>query len=42
MKNKLAEEGLQGESIKQRINGYRGLLAWCNADVQETVEAKGG
>lgn len=41
MKKKLADEGLQGESIAKRVNDYQGLVTEYNAAVQETVEAKG-
>jgi hypothetical protein len=42
MKKKLADEGLQGESIAKRVNDYQGLVTEYNAAIQETVEAKGG
>jgi hypothetical protein len=41
MKKKLADEGLQGESIAKRVNDYQGLVTEYNAAIQETVEAKG-
>jgi hypothetical protein len=42
MNKKLADEGLQGESIAKRINDYQGLVTEYNEAIQETVEAKGG
>jgi hypothetical protein len=42
MKKKLADEGLQGESIAKRVNDYQGLVTEYNAAIRETVEAKGG
>jgi hypothetical protein len=42
MNKKLADEGLQGESIAKRVNDYQGLVTEYNAAIQETVEAKGG
>jgi len=42
VKKKLADEGLQGESIAKRVNDYQGLVTEYNAAIQETVEAKGG
>ena len=42
MKKKLADEGLQGESIAKRVKDYQGLVTEYNAAIQETVEAKGG
>ena len=41
MKKKLADEGLQGESIAKRVNAYQGLVTEYNAAIRETVEAKG-
>jgi hypothetical protein len=41
MKKKLADEGLQGESIAKRVNDYQGLVTEYNAAIRETVEAKG-
>jgi hypothetical protein len=42
MNKKLADEGLQGESIAKRVNDYQGLVTEYNVAIQETVEAKGG
>ena len=42
MNKKLADEGLQGESIAKRVKDYQGLVTEYNAAIQETVEAKGG
>ena len=42
MNKKLADEGLQGESIAKRVNDYQGLVTEYNAAIRETVEAKGG
>jgi hypothetical protein len=42
MKKKLADEGLQGESIAKRVNDYQELVTEYNAAIQETVEAKSG
>ena len=42
MKKKLADEGLQGESIAKRVKDYQGLVTEYNAAIRETVEAKGG
>ncbi len=41
MKKKLADEGLQGDSIAKRVNAYQGLVTEYNAAIRETVEAKG-
>jgi hypothetical protein len=40
MNKKLVAEGLQGESIAKRINGYQALVTEYNAAIQETIEAK--
>jgi hypothetical protein len=40
MNKKLVEEGLQGESIARRINGYQTLVTEYNSAIQETIEAK--
>ncbi len=42
MNKKLADEGLQGESIAKRVNDYQDLVTEYNAAIQETVEAKSG
>jgi len=42
MNKKLVDEGLQGESIAKRVNGYQALVSEYNAAIQETLEAKGG
>jgi hypothetical protein len=42
MKKKLADEGLAGENIAKRVNGYQGLVSEYNAAIQATVEGKGG
>jgi hypothetical protein len=42
MKKKLADEGLQGESIANRVNDYQGLVTEYNAAIRDTIEAKGG
>jgi hypothetical protein len=42
MKTKLADEGLAGENIAQRVNGYQGLVTEYNAAIQATVEGKDG
>jgi peroxiredoxin len=40
MKKKLVDEGLQGESIAKKVNGYQALVTEYNAAIQETIEAK--
>jgi hypothetical protein len=40
MNKKLVDEGLQGESIAKRVNGYQALVTEYNAAIQETIEAK--
>ena len=40
MNKKLADEGLQGENIAKRVNGYQALVTEYNAAIQETIEAK--
>ncbi len=42
MNKKLADEGLQGESIAKRVNDYQGLVTEYNAAIKETVKVKGG
>jgi AhpC/TSA family len=42
MDKKLVEEGLQGESIANRVNGYQALVSEYNAAIEQTLEAKGG
>lgn len=42
MNKKLVDEGLQGESISKRVNGYQELVTEYNAAIRETAEAKGG
>jgi AhpC/TSA family len=42
MKTKLADEGLAGENIAQRVNGYQELVTEYNAAIQATVEGKDG
>jgi hypothetical protein len=42
MNKKLVDEGLQGESIAKRVNGYQALVTEYNEAIQETIEAKGG
>jgi hypothetical protein len=40
MNKKLVDEGLQGESIAKRVNGYQALVTEYNEAIQETIEAK--
>jgi hypothetical protein len=40
MNKKLLDEGLQGDSIAKRVNGYQALVTEYNAAIQETIEAK--
>ena len=40
MNKKLVDEGLQGESIAKKVNGYQALVTEYNSAVQETIEAK--
>ncbi len=42
MNKKLADEGLQGESIAKRVNDYQGLVTEYNAAIKKTVKVKGG
>jgi hypothetical protein len=42
MKKKLADEGLQGESIAKKVRDYQGLVTEYNAAIRDTIEAKGG
>ena len=42
MNKKLADEGLQGESIAKRVNDYQGLVTEYNAAIKETIKVKGG
>ena len=39
MNKKLVDEGLQGESIAKRVNGYQALVSEYNEAIQETIEA---
>ena len=41
MNKKLVDEGLQGENIAKRVNGYQALVSEYNAAIRETLEAKG-
>jgi hypothetical protein len=40
MNKKLVDEGLQGESIAKRVNGYQALVTEYIEAIQETIEAK--
>lgn len=40
MNKKLVDEGLQGESIAKRVNGYQELVTEYNTAIRETIEAK--
>jgi hypothetical protein len=40
MNEKLVDEGLQGESIAKRVNGYQALVTEYNEAIQKTLEAK--
>jgi hypothetical protein len=40
MNKKLVDEGLQGESIAKKVNGYQELVTEYNSAIQETLEAK--
>jgi hypothetical protein len=40
MNKKLVDEGLQGERIAKRVNGYQALVSEYNEAIQETIEAK--
>ena len=40
MNKKLVDEGLQGESIAKKVNGYQALVTEYNEAIQETIEAK--
>jgi len=40
MNKKLVDEGLQGESIAKRVNGYQALVTEYNEAIQKTLEAK--
>jgi hypothetical protein len=40
MNKKLVDEGLQGENIAKRVNGYQALVTEYNEAIQETIEAK--
>jgi hypothetical protein len=40
MKKKLVDEGLQGENIAKRVNGYQALVTEYNTAIQETLDAK--
>jgi hypothetical protein len=40
MNKKLVDEGLQGESIAKKVNGYQALVTEYNAAIQETIEHK--
>ena len=39
MNKKLVDEGLQGESIAKRVNGYQALVSEYNEAIQETIKA---
>jgi hypothetical protein len=40
MNKKLVDEGLQGESIAKKVEGYQALVTEYNSAIQETLEAK--
>lgn len=40
MNKKLVDEGLQGEIIAKKVNGYQALVTEYNKAIQETIEAK--
>jgi hypothetical protein len=42
MNKKLVDEGLQGENIAKKVEGYQALVTEYNSAIQETIEAKSG